>query len=89
MATQSSAGPRPSRPRPRCAGRRSLPAICAALAGLYVASLLLAGVRRFFELTPPNAGMVLTAVLASALAVGALARCGYSVRVASDSPEPP
>jgi hypothetical protein len=31
----------------------------------------------------------LTAVLASALAVGALARCGYSVRVASDSPEPP
>jgi hypothetical protein len=56
--------------------------MCAALATLYVAALQVPGTRRFFELTAPDAGMIATAVLASALAIGALALCGFSLRVA-------
>jgi cation-transporting P-type ATPase E len=52
----------------------------AVLAGVYVATLLLPATRRFFELTVPDVGMIVTAVLASAVAIAALALCGYSLR---------
>ena len=57
--------------------------MCATLAGLYVATLLIPATRRFFELTTPDAGMIATSVLASALTVVALALCGFSVRVSN------
>ena len=37
--------------------------------------------RSFFELTTPNVGMILTALLASALSIAALDLCGFSLRV--------
>ncbi|MGO9320100.1 MAG: HAD-IC family P-type ATPase [Solirubrobacteraceae bacterium] len=55
--------------------------MCATLAGIYVAALLIPGTRRFFELNAPDAGMILTSVLAGAATVAALALCGFSVRV--------
>jgi cation-transporting ATPase E len=61
--------------------------MCAALAGLYVAALVVPITRRFFALTPPDPGMLLTALLASAVALGALALCGYSIRTAPAGPE--
>jgi cation-transporting ATPase E len=60
--------------------------MCAAMGGLYVVALLLPATRSFFELTVPSAGMVATALLASSASVGALALCGYSLRV---GPVPP
>jgi cation-transporting P-type ATPase E len=59
--------------------------MCAVLACLYVAALLLPASRNFFALTVPDAGMVLTAIVASAIAIGALWLCGYSVRADSSS----
>jgi len=56
-------------------------AMCATLAGIYVAALVIPGARRFFELNAPDPGMIATAVLAGALTVAALALCGFSVRV--------
>jgi cation-transporting P-type ATPase E len=56
--------------------------MCAVLAGLYVVALLLPGTRRFFALTALDPGMIVTAVLASAVAIAALALCGFSLRVA-------
>lgn len=55
--------------------------MCATLVGIYVAALLIPGIRRFFELNAPDARMIATAVLAGALTVAALALCGFSVRV--------
>jgi P-type E1-E2 ATPase len=55
--------------------------MCAALAGVYVAALLIPATRRFFELTTLDVGMVATSVVASAMTVAALALCGFSVRV--------
>jgi hypothetical protein len=57
-------------------------AMCAALACVYVVALLLPGTRHFFQLTAIDPGMILTAALASAIAIAALALSGYSVRVA-------
>jgi P-type E1-E2 ATPase len=57
-------------------------AMCAALAGLYVAALLIPATRRFFQLTVPDAGMIATALVASSVAIVALILCGFSVRVA-------
>jgi hypothetical protein len=48
------------------------------LAGMYVAAFLIPSVRRFFELSILTLGMTLTAVLASLLAIGALALAGYT-----------
>jgi cation-transporting P-type ATPase E len=53
-------------------------AMCLALAGLYVGTLAIPGTRTFFALTVPDPGMVLTAILASAIAIGALVLCGFS-----------
>jgi len=55
--------------------------MCATLAGVYVAALLVPSTRKFFELTTLNLGMIATAVVASAMTVAALALCGFSVRV--------
>jgi cation-transporting P-type ATPase E len=55
--------------------------MCAALAGLYVAALLIPATRRFFELTTPDVGMIATAVVASAVSIAGLALCGFSVRL--------
>jgi cation-transporting ATPase E len=55
--------------------------MCASMAGLYVAALLIPATRRFFELTGLDAGMVATALLASAVSIGALALCGFSLRM--------
>ncbi|HET9721365.1 MAG TPA: HAD-IC family P-type ATPase [Solirubrobacteraceae bacterium] len=57
--------------------------MCGAMAGMYVVVLLLPGMRTFFDLTLPNPGMLVTALLASALSMGALALCGFSLRPAS------
>jgi cation-transporting P-type ATPase E len=56
-------------------------AMCAALAGLYVACLLLEPTRRFFALTTPTGAMLATALIASAVSIGALMLSGFSVRV--------
>jgi cation-transporting P-type ATPase E len=58
--------------------------MCAVLAGIYVATLLLPATRRFFQLNALDVGMVVTAVFASAIAIAALALSGYSVRVGPD-----
>jgi cation-transporting ATPase E len=55
--------------------------MCATLAGVYVAALLIPATRMFFELTTFDIGMIATSVLASAMTVAALALCGFSVRV--------
>jgi magnesium-transporting ATPase (P-type) len=55
-------------------------AMCATMAGLYVLALLIPGTRSFFALTIPDAGMIATALLASAVSIGALALCGFSLR---------
>jgi magnesium-transporting ATPase (P-type) len=54
--------------------------MCAVMAGLYVAALVIPATRSFFALTLPDAGMILTSLLASAVSIGALALCGFTVR---------
>ena len=56
-------------------------AMCAVLGSLYVLALIVPASRDFFALTVPDPGMVVTAVLASAIAIGALSLSGYSVTV--------
>jgi cation-transporting P-type ATPase E len=64
--------------------------MCAVLAGLYMLAIVIPGVRRFFALTVPDPGMILTAIVASAIAICALALCGFSVHVApSNALAPP
>jgi magnesium-transporting ATPase (P-type) len=62
-------------------------AMCAALAGLYVAVLMIPATRHFFELTVPDAGMIATAVCASAVALAGLALSGFSMRVTRSAAE--
>jgi cation-transporting ATPase E len=54
--------------------------MCAVLAGLYVVAIVLPSTRSFFQLSSLDAGMVVTAVLSSAIAIGALALSGFPVR---------
>jgi cation-transporting ATPase E len=63
--------------------------MCASLAGAYALVLLVPATRSFFELTTPDASMLATSLLASALTVGALVLCGFSawVPVAADAGE--
>ena len=56
--------------------------MCVVLAGVYIATLLLPATRRFFELSTLDPGMIVTAVFASAIAIAALALCGFSIRTA-------
>jgi P-type E1-E2 ATPase len=55
--------------------------MCMAMAGLYIAALLIPGTRSFFELTLPDAGMLAIAILASGASISALALSGFSLRV--------
>jgi magnesium-transporting ATPase (P-type) len=54
--------------------------MCAALAGAYVAAVLLPSTRHFFALSVPDTGMIFTSVVAGATVIGALALCGYTAR---------
>jgi len=56
-------------------------ALCTVLVAAYAVSLLLPPLRSFFALDLPDAGMLVTAVLAAAGSMGVLALCGFSVRV--------
>lgn len=58
-------------------------AMCSAMAGVYVLTLLLPATAGFFQLTAPNVGMIATSVIATAISVGALALCGFSVGTGS------
>jgi magnesium-transporting ATPase (P-type) len=60
-------------------------AMCAAMAGLYVAALVIPAARSFFALTAPSGGMIATALLSSAVSVGALALCGFSLRTTASA----
>ncbi|MDE3131808.1 MAG: HAD-IC family P-type ATPase [Acidobacteriota bacterium] len=61
--------------------------MCAVMAGLYVLALLLPGTESFFQLTSPNAGMIATSIVASAISIGALALCGFTLSTGSaDAP---
>jgi magnesium-transporting ATPase (P-type) len=62
--------------------------MCAVLAGLYALSIVLPATRHFFALTVPDLGMILTASVASAIAIGALGLCGFSLRVGSAADHP-
>ena len=55
--------------------------MCALLAGLYVAALLLPASSSFFELTAIDPGMIVTALLASATSIVALFLSGYTVGI--------
>ena len=57
-------------------------AMCAVMTALYVAALLMPETRSCFALTIPGAEMIVTALAASAVSIGALALSGYSSRVA-------
>jgi cation-transporting P-type ATPase E len=63
--------------------------MCAVLAGIYVASLLVGASRRFFDLTVPDAGMIATSLLAAALTIVALAFCGFSLGLAATEESSP
>ena len=57
--------------------------MCTAMAATYVLALLLPATQHFFQLTLPNAGMVATSVTASAVSVGALLLCGFTLSTRS------
>jgi magnesium-transporting ATPase (P-type) len=62
-------------------GRRRTNAVavmCALLAGAYVVVMAVGSLRTFFDLAEPTVGMVLTALVASAVSIGALAAAGYA-----------
>lgn len=66
--------------------RLSLVAVmCLVLAALYVVAILLPGARSFFQLASLDVGMVVTALLSSGIAIGALALSGFWVRAAPDA----
>lgn len=56
--------------------------MCAVMLVLYVGALLIPATRSFFELTTPDFAMIATALLTGAVAIGALALCGFSLWVA-------
>jgi magnesium-transporting ATPase (P-type) len=56
--------------------------MCTVLGGLYVVALAIPVTRRFFELTVPDLGMIVTAACACAVSIAGLALCGFSLYVA-------
>lgn len=65
--------------------------MCLAMLGFYVAAFVIPGTRTFFALTPLDGGMVLTAVAAAGLAIGALWLCGFTlgIRAGGNGEGPP
>jgi hypothetical protein len=59
--------------------------ICAVMAMIYAAVLMIPETRHFFELTLPSLGMLITATIAGVVSIGALALAGFSVRAARDA----
>ena len=59
------------------------------MGGLYVAALVFPATRTFFALTVPHAGMLATALLASAVSIAALWVSGFSLRTSPDQPASP
>ena len=57
--------------------------MCAVMAWLYVAALLLPLTRNFFALTAPSPAVVATALVAGAVSIAALALSGYSLHTKS------
>jgi hypothetical protein len=54
-------------------------AMCAAMAAMYVAALLVSPTRSFFALTVPDPGMIATSLLAGAVSIAALSLSGFSL----------
>jgi cation-transporting P-type ATPase E len=70
-------------------GRRRAGAVLGmvlALGGLYVAALAVPAARRFFELSAPTAGMVLTAAAAAGVSIAALLAAGFTPGSGGDAP---
>jgi hypothetical protein len=53
--------------------------MCAVLGGLYLAVVLIPATRGFFALTVPDLQMMAMAAIGTAIAIGALALCGYPI----------
>jgi hypothetical protein len=60
--------------------------MCVVMAALYVAALLIPQARDFFALTIPDAGMLATAVVASAASISMLVLSGFSLKVGPARP---
>ncbi len=60
---------------------RVVAGMCAVLAGVYLAGILLPFTRGFFALNALDVGMIVDAVFASVIAIAALALSGFSARV--------
>jgi cation-transporting P-type ATPase E len=58
--------------------------MCAAMAAIYVAALVIPSIRSFFALTVPSAGMLATALLAGAVSTAALTLSGFTLHVTPD-----
>ncbi len=56
--------------------------MCVAMAGLYATVLSIPAARMFFAVTSPSPGMLVAALIASAMSIGALAVAGFSTRTA-------
>jgi cation-transporting P-type ATPase E len=56
--------------------------MCAVMAGLYVVALVLPASRSFFALSVPNPGMIMTTLIASAVSIGTLWLCGFTLHLA-------
>ncbi len=59
--------------------------MCAVMGGLYVIALVIPFIRSFFALTPPRAGMLITAFVASGVSVAALWLSGFTLRIEPSS----
>jgi hypothetical protein len=53
--------------------------MCAVMAGLYVAAVLIAAGRTFFPLNAPDGGMIATSLVASGVSIATLWLCGFSL----------
>ncbi len=62
-------------------------AMCLALAGAYVVVLLVPGLRHFFQFAAPGGGMLVTAILAAAVSIGALVLAGFGLSASTRSDE--
>jgi cation-transporting P-type ATPase E len=62
-------------------------AMCLVLAGFYVVVLIVPSLRSFFQLASPGGGMLATAILASAVSIGALVLAGFGLSERTRSSE--
>jgi hypothetical protein len=58
---------------------QSVAALCAVMAMVYVAALLIPATRTFFQLSPLDAGMLATSLVASLFSMAALGLCGFTL----------